>query len=218
MLDAAAGTKGRVIPREEWPEAYRQPLAPAFAALLRGEEPQGDAPAFYVRPPRLWRLLLVAPRQEKRLAEKLQKARLWAYWPHFVRPVRLRGGARRDIYVAVIPGYMLLAENPARPETWDVIHACPEVRGYVACAGGAPAALGEEHVELIRRIEAALVFPGDPSGFAVGDRVKFVDDLYWQLMGVVTAIAGDDRIGVEVEMLGRKVPIWTTAAQIERCS
>jgi len=50
-----------------------------------------------------------------------------------------------------------------------------------------------------------------------GEKVRFIDDTVrtWPA-GTVEKLAQDGRIGVEIELMGRKVLIWVLPHQIER--
>jgi transcription antitermination factor NusG len=86
---------------------------------------------------------------------------------------------------------------------------------------GYPLLIGDEDIQIIRRIEIGLNTPRPSDkvvhNFKRGQKVRFVDDLIGRWPpGVVETLAHDGRISVEVDLMGRKVPIWVLPHQIER--
>jgi transcription antitermination factor NusG len=77
--------------------------------------------------------------------------------------------------------------------------------------------LRQSDIDIIREIERGLTTPKPGKSlhsFKTGDRVRF-KDAAWP-PGVVSSSTGDGRLAVEVELMGRIVPIHVFPHQIEK--
>lgn len=171
--------------------------------------------------PRQWAALTARPSKEQAAADWLRSARMFAYWPCYGEQVRHSlGRSRHQRMRAIIPGYLFIAmRDGAQADPWMIVRQTPGITGYMRDATGYPALLGEEDIQVIRRIEAGHNLPYDPKTahkFKVGDKVRFCGDLLgrWPA-GVVSGLADNGRIKVDVPLLGRFVPIEALPHQIE---
>jgi len=97
-----------------------------------------------------------------------------------------------------------------------IVGALDVVRTY----SGGPLRISDEDIRIIRSIEIGLNTPRPVKivhDFKRGEKVSFIDDLIGRWPpGVIEKLAPDGRIGVEVDLMGRKVPITVLPHQIER--
>lgn len=176
--------------------------------------------------PRLWVAMRARPRREQDAADWLRQASMFAYWPCFLRQENagrlLRNGfaQRRPRYSALIPGYLFIAaRRGGMIDPSLIVSQTPGLVGFVRDASGYPMTLGERDIESIRHIEATANLPPRPEAahkYKIGDKVRFVDDIYGRLpIGTVSRLDSDGQISVEVALLGRIVPISAFPHQIE---
>jgi len=121
--------------------------------------------------------------------------------------------------VRIIPGYVFADVDPQRDFEMllgRIVGALDVVRTY----SGGPLRISDEDIRIIRSIEIGLNTSRPVKivhDFKRGEKVSFIDDLIGRWPpGVIEKLAPDGRIGVEVDLMGRKVPITVLPHQIER--
>lgn len=166
---------------------------------------------------RQWVALSVAANRERKVAEWLRDSGHPVYFPNWIKMVRSRGGQRRAVVMSIIPGYLFLAKSPGF-ELRSLMERVPGLLGYLHDGDLNPLALTEAGIQGIRLIEADMNRP-EPDRrsaheYKTGDAVKTVDDLNLGWKGKIVELASDNRIGVEVKLLGRTVKVYVSSAQI----
>lgn len=162
---------------------------------------------------------------EQETVDSLRRNRVGAYFPSFENVTwvkdRMTGSSVRKVKrIGILPGYVF-ATPPAHIDFELLLRHIVGAFDLARSFSGNPLFIGEDDLQIIRRIEIGLNTPREPEkavhAFKIGQRVKFVDDLVgrWPA-GRVEKLAQDGRIGVEVELMGRKVLIWALPSQIER--
>jgi transcription antitermination factor NusG len=161
---------------------------------------------------------------EHETVDSLRRNRVGAYFPSFEQVTwgKDRGGAsiRRVKRVGILPGYVF-ATPSLRIDFELLLRHIVGAFDVARTFSGKPLFICEDDLQIIRRIEIGLNTPREPEktvhAFKVGQKVKFLDDLVgrWP-SGRVEKLASEGRIGVEVELMGRKVLIWALSSQIER--
>jgi len=121
--------------------------------------------------------------------------------------------------VGIIPGYVFADVDPQRDFEMllgRIVGALDVVRTY----SGGPLRISDEDIRIIRSIEIGLNTSRPVKivhDFKRGEKVGFIDDLIGRWPpGVIEKLAPDRRIGVELDLMGRKVPITVLPHQIER--
>lgn len=169
-----------------------------------------------------WLLLTVQPGKEQQARDSFRRYGVRCYWPNYYIISRwspqLREKRRTD-FRSVMPGY-LFVPSPATTTIWNVIEHNIGVVNVVRNYSGELAVLRNADVEVIRSIEAGMNTPKPGKAlhnFKTGDKVRFNDDTLnrWP-PGLVAGSLSDGRISVEVEVMGRIVPIQVFPHQIER--
>ena len=180
---------------------------------------QAEAPMDF-RTPRKWYALLTGSNKERAAADWLKlRSSAWIYWPNMTAQKASGRGGRRAQLVSIIPGYLFMGAGLDSGDPWQVVHETPGIHGFVRDSTGHAAALTDQDIEIIRRIEGNENLPVNPKTahrFQVGEKVQFVDDLYgrWP-SGRIERLADDGRIVVGVPLLGRVVKISVYPHQIE---
>lgn len=170
-----------------------------------------------------WYMVVVRSSYHLDAVDGLRRQGLRAYWPSYERSIaskRMVMGrqTRRSVRFGILP-YVLSPREPDldfRSLSERVVSILDIVRTY----SGAPLVLRDRDLSIIRRIDVSMNTPKPEAtlhNFKTGQKVRFRDDLanHWP-PGVVIKVAKDNRIGVEVDLMGRKVPVTVFPHQIER--
>jgi transcription antitermination factor NusG len=170
-----------------------------------------------------WYMLIVRPNYELDAVDGLRRQKLRAYWPNYERTVpsrRIVAGrqTRKVIRVSILP--YVLSPCDEEPGFTSKIERVVAVLDIVRTYSGSPLLLRQPDIDIIRRIDVGMNTPKPEAAshnFKAGDKVRFLDDLirHWP-PGVVNKVSREGRISVEVNMMGRKVPITVFPHQIER--
>lgn len=170
-----------------------------------------------------WYMLIVRPNYELDAVDGLRRQKLRAYWPSYERSVpsrRIIAGrqTRKAIRVSILP--YVLSPRDQEPGFTGKIERVIAVLDIVRTYSGSPLFLRQPDIDIIRRIDVSMNTPKPEAtghNFKMGEKVKFADDLSHRWPpGVIVSVARDGRISVEVNMMGRKVPITVFPHQIER--
>lgn len=166
-----------------------------------------------------WYFVVTRMGRELDTVDSLRRNGIRAYWPSFkeLLPSRRQPDgilSRRWRRSGIIPGYVF---SSVCPDVQQIVGAIDIARTY----SGNPLLICEHDLDIIRRIEAGLNTPRDPGksvhSFKCGQKVRFIDDVIGRWPpGRIVELARDGRISVEVELMGRKVPIWALPHQIEK--
>ena len=172
--------------------------------------------------PQQWCMLLVRPGMERDARDSFHRYGVRAYWPNyhsFLRstlPLRER---RRTDYLSVIPGYLFVPAPPTEM-FWEICQRIPGVGHTVLNFSGEVATLKDESIEVVRAIERDMHTPVPGKSlhnFKTGDKVRLVDDITQRWPpGKIAGATGDDRITVEVKVMGRVVPFQVFPHQVEK--
>jgi transcription antitermination factor NusG len=193
-------------------------LTQVRAALhgITGLEPDKSGPDRY--------LVIARMNRELDTVDSFRRNTVPAYWPSYeqLRVTRQKQNGhpvRRLVRVGILPGYVFAAVQPSL----DFENFLQRIVGAIDIArtmSGNPLLISDADIRIIRRIEAGLNTPRSgrtAHDFKRGQKVCFVDDLVGRWPpGVIEKLAPDGRISVEVELMGRKVPITVLPHQIER--
>lgn len=166
-------------------------------------------------------LIMVRSSRELDAVDSFRRNRIPAYWPSYEGLVstsrRINGHpvcVKRRI--GIIPGYILPDAIPGALRL-DVIVAAID---YIRTFDGTPLRICDADIQIIKRIEIGLNTPKPghaEHAFKKGEKVRFADDLMgrWPA-GKIIKLADQGRIIVEVDLMGRKLPITVFPHQIER--
>lgn len=170
-----------------------------------------------------WYMVIVRGSSQLDAVDGLRRAGLRAYWPSYERSVatrRLIAGrhASRSVRFGILPYVLSPRQNGI--DFTSVTERIVSIMNIVRTYSGNPLFLRESDIETIRRIDVGMNTPkpeGGDHNFKAGDKVRFTDDLMGQWPpGVIIKLARDGRISVEVNLMGRKVPITVFPYQIKR--
>ena len=191
-------------------------------AALHGITGQQIAPPVTAAPDRY--LVMARTNHELDAVDSFRRNCVSAYWPSYeelaVSRERRNGFAtRRWRRVGIIPGYIFAAIDPDLDFT-TLLHRVVGALDMVRTLSGDPLLIRDADIQIIRRIEIGLNTPLPQialHNFKPGEKVRFVDDLVGRWPpGIITKLAREGRISVEVALMGRKVKITVLPHQIER--
>ena len=164
-----------------------------------------------------WVALAAEPNREKRSAEWLRdKLNIHVYWPFYVVQKVHRGRLHVPVMRAVLPGVLLAPAELMEIDNRDAILDWAKLRRVKLSRF-----ITKAEVEVIREIEAKLNVRADKNAptFTVGQRVRFLSELYAAYLGdgTVIEIASGNRISIKVEgkLFGGKDEIVVPAAELE---
>jgi transcriptional antiterminator RfaH len=160
-----------------------------------------------------WYVVHTHPQHESRADVNLRRQGFTTYFPCYLRT---RRHARRTDAVtrALFPRYLFVNMDIAR-DRWRAIQSTYGVSSLVA-AGDEPLPVPTEIVEEIRGREDAegFVTIGLAAGLRLGSRIRLVDGLFADASGTIERIAGERRVAVLLQLLGREVRVSVPAALV----
>jgi transcription antitermination factor NusG len=166
-----------------------------------------------------WIALFSQPGKERAACVWLKRRQYKPYWPRYKGRVKLNRHRNAVRWRSVIPGYIFLPIIREQDRNWNLIQQTPGIHGRMNNSEGGPKILSPTHILEIQRIEAALnssvinAEAGIP--YRIGQRVRVMNDLYWQLEGPVLAVNKNRTVLVEVPFLGRKTRMSLPVAELE---
>lgn len=153
-----------------------------------------------------WYVAQTHPRAEGKAAEHLDRQGFRIYLPRFLK---CRRHARRVDMVAVplFPRYLFVAIDPVT-QRWRAIQSTIGVSQLV-CKGDAPAAVDDNIIAELRAREGndGYVKLDQQPKFNPGDKIRLLDGVFTDCLGLYEGMRDSDRIAVLLDMLGRKVRV-----------
>jgi transcription antitermination factor NusG len=144
----------------------------------------------------------------------------WASYEELLPSKKVQNGTtgRSVRRVGILPGLIFVPVDAA-PDMQGLLHRIVGAIDFHRTYSGAPFVVEDADVRTIQRIEAGLNTPSKivTHKFKVGEKVRFTDDLdcRWP-PGKIIKLAREGRIIVEVDAMGRKMPITVFPFQIEK--
>jgi len=154
---------------------------------------------------RRWYVVQTHPHAECRAAAHLERQ---GFQPYLPRYLKRRRHARRIETVAapLFPRYLFVAVDMA-VERWRSIQSTFGVSRLV-CNGEDPAAVADAVVDGLKRQEQdGLVRLQQRPQFAIGDKVRVLDGVFADCLGLFDGMSDKQRVSVLLDLLGRKVRI-----------
>jgi transcription antitermination factor NusG len=164
-----------------------------------------------------WCVVIVQPGHEETACASFKSAGVQCYWPNYMKGEWPKNGPFRFRRLSVIPG-MIFIPRSANNQMWAALPFIRAVRCVLRSDGGKIVTLCYGDIETMRRIEADQNKPRArvKHNFKIGQKVRFVADLASTFVGgMITGIAKDGQIMVEVSAMGRMVRFSVLPHQIE---
>lgn len=171
-----------------------------------------------------WYLVMARVNRELDTVDSFRRNAVSCWWPNYEELViinRTENGrkVRRLRRVGIIPGYVFSNAQACG----DVTSLLRDIVGAIDVAktfSGVPLLISDADAQIISRIEIGLNTPRPEKtihNFKKGEKVSFRDDLVGRWPpGKIIKLAPDGRISVEIDLMGRKVPVTVLPHQIER--
>jgi transcriptional antiterminator RfaH len=152
-----------------------------------------------------WYVVQTQPHAESKAAEHLIRQGFGAYLPRYHK--RRRHARRVELIAApLFPRYLFVAVD-LETQRWRAIHSTSGVSRLV-CNGDEPAPVPPDVVPALQqREDAGFVKLERRPQFAPGERVRVVDGIFTDTLGLFEGMADRERVAILLDLLGRKVRI-----------
>lgn len=150
-----------------------------------------------------WYVVVTQPNAETRAEENLQRQGFSVYLPRY-RRTRRHARKTEVVLRPLFPRYLFVGLDLAR-DRWRSVQSTFGVQGMVII-GDRPSAVPEQVIEAIqaRQDEDGLVRMAAP-GLPKGTKVRILDGIFEDAVGVFERVAGEQRVAVLLQLLGREV-------------
>jgi transcriptional antiterminator RfaH len=156
-----------------------------------------------------WYVVQTRPHAEVRASAHLDRQGFGVYLPRYLK--RRRHARQVEIVAApLFPRYLFVAVDFAT-QRWRSIYSTTGVSQIVS-AGESPVAVSDSVVEALRRREVAgfVQLPQRPR-FALGEKVRVLDGVFSDCLGLYDGSPDSERVAVLLDLLGRKVRVMLDA-------
>jgi transcriptional antiterminator RfaH len=160
-----------------------------------------------------WYVVHTQPNGEGRAVANLLRQGFSAYLPRYRRN---RSHARRieSVVRPLFPRYLFVKLDTAH-DRWRAINSTFGV-SHLVTVGDEPIAVPEGTIDEIRSREdnSGCVVLGLPQGLVPGGRVQITEGLLAEHEGVIDRVAGERRVAILLDLLGRQVRVFVPAAAV----
>jgi transcriptional antiterminator RfaH len=151
-----------------------------------------------------WYVVQTHTHAEAKAAAHLTRQGFTAYLPRYLK--RRRHARRIEMVAApLFPRYLFVAVDMVC-QRWRAIHSTIGV-AHLVCNGDDPVAVADSVVEGLRVREdlQGFVKLGPRLRFALGEKVRVLDGVFADCLGLFDGMKDSDRVAVLLDLLGRKV-------------
>lgn len=136
----------------------------------------------------------------------------FAVWLPRICERKIIRGARQDVLKPLFPGYLFVAIEAQ----WAAIRACPGITRVVT-NGLTPAKVPDDVIKNLRMREknGVIELPEPPPRLRPGGKVKIINGLFRDRVGLVAGMAPRDRIIVLLNLLGAEQRVTMLASDVE---
>jgi transcriptional antiterminator RfaH len=153
-----------------------------------------------------WYVVQTQTHAESKAVEHLARQGFGAYLPRYLK--RRRHARKVELIAApLFPRYLFVAVD-LEMQRWRAIHSTSGVSRLV-CNGDEPAPVPLDVVTALQQREdaAGFVTLERRPQFTPGERVRVVDGIFTDSLGLFEGMADRDRVAILLDLLGRKVRI-----------
>jgi len=160
-----------------------------------------------------WYVAQTQPNAESKALTNLNRQGFVTYLPRYLK--RRRHARRVDTVAAPLFPRYLFVEIDTSAQRWRSIYSTVGVSQLVG-SGDAPTAVQDEVVALLRQREDAsgLIKLEHRPNYAVGDRIRVLDGVFYDCLGLYDGMADRERVAILLDLLGRKVRIVVDADSV----
>lgn len=160
-----------------------------------------------------WYVAQTQPNAESKAVVHLNRQGFVTYLPRYLK--RRRHARRVDTVTApLFPRYLFVAIDLSA-QRWRSIYSTVGVSQLVG-SGDTPTAVPDQVVALLRQRENAdgLIKLDQRPAYAVGDKVRVLDGVFYDCLGLYDGMADRDRVAILLDLLGRKVRVVVDADSV----
>jgi transcriptional antiterminator RfaH len=151
-----------------------------------------------------WYVVQTHAHSEAKAAAHLARQGFTAYLPRYLK--RRRHARRIETVAApLFPRYLFVTVDMVC-QRWRAIHSTIGVTRLV-CNGDAPIAVADDVIGALRAREdgQGFVMLRQRPRFALGEKVRVLDGVFADCLGLFDGMKDSDRVAVLLDLLGRKV-------------
>jgi transcriptional antiterminator RfaH len=160
-----------------------------------------------------WYVVQTQANAESKAVAHLARQGFATYLPRYLK--RRRHARRVDVVASPLFPRYLFVEIDMALQRWRSIYSTVGVSRLV-CNGEYPASVSDRVVDLLKKRE-------DPSGFIqldhrpkfkTGDKIRILEGAFYDCLGIYDGMPDRDRVGILLDLLGRKVRVVMDAEAI----
>ena len=162
----------------------------------------------------LWFVAQLRPQGLLRAQAHLQRQNIVSFSPQ-IRTTTMRAGVQREGRKPLFPGYLFVSFDPATPG-WSAINSTRGISRLIINDPRRPQPLPEALMSglLARCGEDGLLSIQDDIG--LGDRIRVLSGPFANLVTTIETLSDPERIGVLIDLMGRKVKTSLLREHVER--
>jgi transcriptional antiterminator RfaH len=159
-----------------------------------------------------WYAVQTHPHAESKAAAHLLRQGFEVYLPRYLK--QRRHARKVDMVAApLFPRYLFVAID-LLAQRWRAVNSTFGVTQLV-CQGDLPALVPGAVIAGLRQREDERGFFGFRPAFAPGDKIRVVGGAFSDCLGLVEGMGDNERVAILLELLGRKVRVFTNQGAIE---
>ena len=160
-----------------------------------------------------WYVVQTQANAENKAVAHLARQGFATYLPRYLK--RRRHARRVDVVAApLFPRYLFVEINMA-VQRWRSIYSTVGVTRLV-CNGDYPAPVPEQVVDVLKSREntSGFIQLDHRPKFKTGDKIRILEGAFYDCLGIYDGMPDRDRVGILLDLLGRKVRVVLDAEVI----
>ncbi len=160
-----------------------------------------------------WYVVQTQSNAESKAVAHLGRQGFATYLPRYLK--RRRHARRVDVVTAPLFPRYLFVEIDMAIQRWRSIYSTTGVSRLI-CAGDVPTPVPDHVVAMLKGREDAAGFIqlDRPPLFRVGDKIRILEGLFSDCLGLYDGMPDRDRVAVLLDLLGRKVRVLLDAEAV----
>ena len=160
-----------------------------------------------------WYVVQTQANAENKAVAHLARQGFATYLPRYLK--RRRHARRVDVVAAPLFPRYLFVEIDMAVQRWRSIYSTVGVSRLV-CNGELPASVPDRIVDLLKKREdvSGFIRLDHRPKFKTGDRIRIVEGTFYDCLGIYDGMPDCDRVGILLDLLGRKVRVLLDAEAI----
>jgi transcriptional antiterminator RfaH len=160
-----------------------------------------------------WYVVQTQANAENKAVAHLARQGFATYLPRYLK--RRRHARRVDVVAApLFPRYLFVEINMA-VQRWRSIYSTVGITRLV-CNGEYPAPVPEQVVDVLKSREntSGFIQLDHRPKFKTGDKIRILEGAFYDCLGIYDGMPDRDRVGILLDLLGRKVRVVLDAEVI----